>query len=205
MPTILSDPPSSLYVLLVVLTLASVVATFLTQATLTEQFRQWREAGQRDKLTGAVALRAAPLLALIGLWACDSFFESDREEAVRRVRAMADAVANKQTQPIIDQVSPSFAFAGLDKAAFANLVERALQTGEVTRAAVWGFERQTVQREVSKVRFEFRGKIEGPGGFFEFRCQASFCRDPDGAYRLCTMRLFRALVNTDEEITLPQL
>jgi len=204
MPHLLADPPSSLYVLLAVLVGLTAVVAFMSQATLLVRWRQWQQAGQRGRQVAALALLAAPLVGVLGLCLCDYCFESDREESVRRVRLMAEAVARKQAGSIVEQVSPSFAHAGLDKAAFANLVERALQTGEVTRAAVWGFERQTVERLPGWVRFEFRGKLEGPGGFFEFRCRAGFRRDPDGAYRLAELRLFRVLVNTDEEFTIPQ-
>ncbi len=161
----------------------------------------------------------AAFLALIGLYfLLDRLVETDREQIVRKVEEMSAAVRARSVDRIFANVSEQFHLSGSDRAAFRQLAERALRTGEVTDVTVWDFAfpedfRTKVRRfgtagppELDGARVVFMVKPQGPrlGAPF-FRCDATFVRDPDGQWRLFTFQLFQPGVDSNQPFQIPQL
>lgn len=169
----ISDPPRTLYLLLIV---AGVVAGAVF-------------ANRQSRKT--LIPFALVFLALLGVYLADFFVESPREEAIRRVQAMAAAATAIQPENFLEHVSTSFEKNGRRRddlrAASAWDLVRTYQ-GQVK---VWDFSRdefkQISDRELD---LSFMVKGEAANGFVLRYARARFIRDPDNAWRLKSIAFF---------------
>ena len=177
-------------------------------------FVAWVQTRKRPWFYAAVAS-----LALVGLYfLLDRLVETDREQILRKVEEMSAGVRERSVDRIFANVSEQFHLNGSGRAAFRQLADRALRTGEVTDVTVWDFAfpedfRTRVRRtgtagapEQDGARVSFMVKPQGPrlGAPF-FRCDATFVRDPDGQWRLFTFQLFQPGVDSNQPFQIPQL
>lgn len=172
MPTLLSDPPGVVYLLLFTAGVISGAVAFRRQ----------------DRRSVGVFLALVVTIAALGL--IDLGFESPREEAVRRVQAMALAVHQKDPEAFLAQIAPTLEYNG---GAPLRLTREQIRTSPWwnllkqydVEVAVWDFDREQYRplspTEVA-IGFCGQGKVQGSPVPFYFR--AVFARQEDGAYRL---------------------
>src|SRR5262245_19503408 len=97
MPTFLSDPPQTLFLLLGAIVVVSCAVWF----------------GRRDKKSFAVFAGAIALAVLVLL--LDVFFESPREGAEKAIRELSDAVNSRNWEAFESRVSKDFQYKGWKK------------------------------------------------------------------------------------------
>jgi hypothetical protein len=168
MPTWLSDPSNATYLILVIF---AVVAGVL-----------W--ARNRDRRSLVVLLVAAALFGLV--FVCDRLWESPREEAVRKVREISEAVNARDANKLLADVSDSFRYHNAKKADLRKLIDLARQYN--VRTAVWDFDRSRVETlSPTEIDIVFDAKAELPGGApFLRHFKARFVKDSDGQWRVQT-------------------
>ena len=182
MPTFLSDPPQSFYLLL----MAGLVVT----AAITARYQ--------DRKTLVALVVASSLLLLFFL--LDRSFESPREEGVRKVQAMADAATRADPGRFVENVSERFEMKGgatrerLKTSGAWNLIR-----SYRAKVAVWGFDTDAYHW-INDQEFElgFYAKAsagDGSGGMVMRYARATFIHDPDGQYRLKTVRFYNPAEN----------
>jgi hypothetical protein len=154
------------------------------------------------------------VLALIGCYfLLDRAVETEREQVVRKVRAMADGVRERDVSKIFIHISERFHFAGADRVRFRQRAEQAIGRHEVDEVEVWEFQfpddfRTRVQvpgqGEVDAIRVSFMAKPKGGvmGDQF-FRCEAVFVREPDEQWRLFEFQLFNPAVDSNQPVQIP--
>jgi hypothetical protein len=194
MPSFLSDPPFSVYLLLALL-------VFVTGGI-------WSSNRTRRSLCfflGAFGLLVAVLLL-------DTFFESPREESVRRVQAMMKAANDRDTEAFVNHLADTVQYRGesanpvtftrdqIRKAGFWNL----LRQHNVTVAA-WDFSRTDV-KELGEDRIEigFLAKGEVEGKPFPVYFRATFSRQSDGQMKLSQLASFDPLKRQNAPMSIPQ-
>lgn len=174
MPTFLSDPSDTFYILLFVMALIAIVL--------------WLRS--RDKKTQFGAIAGVAIFALFII--CDQAFESPREESVMRIEDISKAINDRNGDLLSSFVSESFEYKDKKKADAKRLAELAKQHNVTT--GVWNFDRDRVV-EVSDTEIDivFDGKAEGSGGNFAAHFKTRFVRDPDGKWRLKTFTAYDLL------------
>ncbi|MDB5306640.1 MAG: hypothetical protein JWO38_842 [Gemmataceae bacterium] len=187
MPTFLSDPPPWLYLVLI----AVVVAT----GTLA--------ARNQDRRSLARFGFAAGVLFLVFL--IDRLFESPREEATRKVQAMADAATAADPIRFIESVSPTFETNGANRDRLKASPAWSLIRAHTARIAVWGFGQDAYDRiSETEIEIGFYAKAEAAGGGMVMRyARARFVKDPDGQYRVKTIKFYNPAdrgLNAEEPI-----
>ncbi len=187
MPTLLSDPPRSVYL---VLLLGAVVAGAVA-------FRR------QDRRSFAAFGVASSVLLLV--WLLDLLFESPREEAVRRVNAMAAAVTAQKPDDFVAQVSDSFDSNGRRKADLKAAVWWGLFKSEGVEAQTWDFSRDDVEYpDANSVRVGFMAKGKSrDGAFAMYYMQALVVKDPDGQYRVKMIQPYDPVRRTDLKVDIP--
>jgi hypothetical protein len=187
MPTLLSDPPQTFYLVL--------IGVVLVTGALAGR-NQDRRSAIRFAVAGAV---------LLVFFLIDALSESPREEAVRKVTAMADAASVPDPDRFVEHVSQSFDYNGKNR----EDLRQSTAWGEVrarhARIAVWGFGRDAFERiSDTEVEIGFYAKAQTPEGQFLARyVKSRFVKDPDGQYRVKTMRFYNPAdrgINTEEPI-----
>lgn len=166
MPTFLADPTPGFYV---VLFLVTAVAVFIA-------------AKYQDR--GSLIRAAAAVVLLFALYLCDQFNESPREETLRKVEELAQAVNERSEAKFASHVSESFSADKLKKADVSKIVGLARQHN--VTAAVWGFNRDEFKTITDReVEFTFDAKATGPNGEpFLRHFKVTFVKDPDNQWRL---------------------
>lgn len=160
MPTWLSDPPRTAYLLLAVIALASVAAAWF----LVPEPPRDRATGKippnrnRRRLHMVAAICAAALVALI---VADRTWESDREQIVRKLLEMSEGVAERDLDKVFQHVSDSFRYGSANKAALRSRGESALQTGQVTEIPIWDIQVPPSDSETRQLKVVFRFKVKG--------------------------------------------
>ncbi len=193
MPTFLSDPVPALYLVLI----AFVVATGAVAG---------RYQDRRSLIRFGVALAA-----LLALYLIDKSVESPREEATRRVQAMAEAANARNRDAFVEHVADKVEFVGGAQPATRTKAEvrsahfwDILQQFDV-RVAVWDFSRENVkQTDPNTVEIGFMGKGEtrGEGKQFPVYIRATFTRQADGQFRLTRFGTYHP-TNHDEPLGVP--
>lgn len=187
MPTFLSDPTRAVYLLLI----AAAVVTGAVAA---------KNQTRRGLVPFAVALALLLLVALI-----DRVVETPREEATRRVQAMADAATAADPARFAEHVSPSFAMNGKGR----DDLKASPLWGQIrnlqARVAVWGFGHDAYERlSDTEVEVGFYVKGQATAGMVMYYAKARFVRDPDGAYRAKSIRFFNpAEGGLNQEVSVP--
>jgi hypothetical protein len=196
MPTFLSDPPFTVYLLLALL-------VFVTGGI-------WSSNRNRKSLcafVGALGLLAAVLLL-------DFLFESPREESVRRIQAMMKAANERDTEAFVSHVADTVQYRGesanpmtltrdqIRKAGFWN----ALRQFNV-RVAAWDFSRSDV-KELGDNRIEIgflaKGEAVAEGKQFPVYFRATFSRQADGQMKLVELASFEPMKRQNAPMSIPQ-
>jgi hypothetical protein len=190
MPTALSDPSLALYVILIVV--AAVTGMMWS-----------RNRSRSNRINFGIA--AAALLALFLI---DWFVESPREEAARRVQEMA-ALASNPPNPdqFVEHVSASFIYNGKDREAVRHSGAWGLVRQHNAQVTVSGLGKgdDFTQHSESEVEIGFYAKAQVPSGERLLRyIKARFVRDPDGAWRVKTMKFYSPGVSGQQEDPIPQ-
>jgi hypothetical protein len=189
MPDWLSDPPAAGYLLLLVVGLVA-GGVWWTQRTR------------------AALVTAGVALALLVMWlVCATFGESPREQAVRKVEAMAAAIGRKELAGVMVHLAQSFRYGSATRAVVQAAAQQHLQAQTVDRVQVWDFDRASVQPTATELKLECRVKLVGgqADGFSFFRCPLVFVREADGEWRLQSFRLLNPATEHAEEFRLPGL
>jgi ketosteroid isomerase-like protein len=180
MPSFLSDPSTGLYLVL----LAIVVITGAVAA---------RHQDRPTLIRFAIAL--AILLALYGI---DRAVESPREEAVRRVQAMAAAADAKNPDQFVEQMADTVEYRGGDKPVLLKKTEirnspfwDTLRQQSV-RVTVWDFSRDDVKTSGDDtIEIGFHAKGEMREGMVPLYMRATFRKQPDGQWKLAAFGSYR--------------
>jgi hypothetical protein len=183
MPTALSDPTTTLYVILGAITV----------------------------IFGAVALRRQkrsdffnfliPALALVALFIIDRMVESPREQAVRKIQEMGTASREKKLDDLFKHVSDSFQHKSIDKKALREMAKTAEAKGfggiseyDLARSGFKEVDANTIEQG-------FRVKHNGTPEL-HFYVYATFKKEADGEWRLTAFELADP-VNVKDKKDLP--
>lgn len=179
MPTILSDPPLGVYLVLV----AGVVVTGVMAAR-----------NQDRKSLIRLALALTPLLLLVLL---DRLFESPREEATRKVQAMAAAASDPPSpERFVEFFSPTFDMNGKTRDALKTHPVWNTVRSFKTRVAVWGFGHdayRVISDNEIEIGFYIKGESQTQGGMIMRYSRARFVKDPDGQYRVKSIKFYKTI------------
>jgi hypothetical protein len=190
MPTFLSDPPQTVYLVLI-------GAALVTGAVFA------RRQDRKSLLPFGVALGLLLLVLLL-----DRVAESPREGAVRAVQEMVEAANHRNADALVSHVADTVEYKGADPPKPITReqlrgAESALRTFNV-RVAVWDFSRDDV-REIDEntVEIGFLAKGEVEGKPLPVYVRATFARQPDGRMRLTKFATFDAVQRTNQPVTIP--
>src|SRR5207302_6751478 len=78
-------------------------------------------------------------VAIVSLSLLDRLIESDREQMIRKVQEVADAVSHQRLDRAFDHVSEQFDRRGKNKQGFRDVANTHIQRGHVTNVQVWDF------------------------------------------------------------------
>jgi len=180
MPTALSDPSSTLYIVLgaIVVVLGSIAA-------------------RRQKRADVINF-AIPAAALLALFLIDRFIESPREQTVRKIADMGRASRDKKYDELFKHVSDSFKYKSTDKKA---LMERAKQAEGIGFGGIAEYALDRSQfKQIDETTLEqgFRVKHNGQPEL-HFFVVGTFKKEADGEWRLTTFKLFDPVNSNDEK------
>jgi hypothetical protein len=168
MPTFLSDPTTTSYLLAVGIAVVGLGYWYRTQTRK------------------SVRVACLTLLVPITLTAIDYGIESPREEAVRRVGLLLQAFNSANPDGVTEQLANTFRYGTTTKAITRTAPIWGLIREHRPRVAAWDFDRGYVDYPTEgQVRIGCMVKVElaaGGTGLFFFR--PLFVREADGAHRL---------------------
>ena len=182
MPTFLSDPPFSVYLVLAAFLLVAGAIWF----------------NRRDQRSLGVLAVAATLLGIVFL--IDTLYESQREESVRRAMAMVKAADMRDTEEFVVHVADRFEYRGegepvtvtrdqLRKSPFWEVLKH-----YNVHVAAWDFARADVQHiDDNTIEIGFLAKGEGQGQQVPMYFRAKFARQSDGQMKLTGIASFDPL------------
>lgn len=193
MPTFLSDPPQTAYLLLFAAALVSGAVWF----------------NRRDNRRALVVFGCvAGVLAVLFL--LDKLFESPREESVRAVQAMVHAADTRDVNSFVEYIADSMEYRGesqpvtvtreqIRSAGFWNVLRQ-----YNVHVAAWDFSRDEVREVGSNViELGFLAKGEANGQQAPLYLRATFVRQPDGKMRLTRLATFDPLQRENQRKTIP--
>lgn len=174
MPTIFSQPPAAVYLVLAV---GFVIALAV-----------WYRRRDRNSL---VAIMGSGII-LLSIYLVDRSFESPREQANRRALILAEAATALDRNRFIDQLSDSFNYNGATKNAIrtSGMWDAIRQWN--ARVVAWGFGTPDYVEhgeDELEIGFYVKGESPGHGAMIRF-VRARFIRDPDGQFRVKTVKFF---------------
>lgn len=182
----LSDPPRSVYIVLIVVTLILAARLFVWQT---------RRALWQALIPGGL---------LAALYMTDHFIEAPREEASRKMEAMAAAATASNPTGFVEHVSQSFDEGGRRKSDLAGSPAWGMIKQYKARVAVWGFTRNDF-REICDTEIEIGFSAKGAvpdGQYIEKYVKARFVQDGDKQWRLRAIRFYNPL-KPEEESPIP--
>jgi hypothetical protein len=194
MPTFLSDPPQTFYLILggIVVVTGAVAA---------------RRQDRKSLAAFAIALGALVLLVLI-----DRSIESPREEAVRRVNEMVNAADARNPDAFVAHLADTIEYKGtgepqrLTREQVRNSHFWSLLRVHNVHVAAWDFSRDDVREiDANTVEIGFLAKGEADGKQFPVYFRATFSKQPDGQFRLTRFASFDAMKRTNEAIDIPHV
>lgn len=195
MPEILTDPPTSWYLLLLLLVLVCGVG--------------WLYRRQRPWLY----LLLSSLLLLLLLFIVDRFWESPREEAVRRMQAIVAAVQRRDPEGCVLHVADQLEYQGEHSQAVTLTREQLRQAPFWqllrqfdVRVAAWDFAHEDAHRlDETAVEIGFLAKGEAEGRQVPFYIRAVFTLQPDRSWKLSRITSYDPLKREKERRTIPGL
>jgi hypothetical protein len=160
MPTLLSDPSTSLYVIL------GVISVILGSIAL-----------RRQKRSDAINF-AIPLAALVALFLIDYFVESPREQVVKAIQEMETATQNKKHEDVFKHVSEKFQYESLDKKGLQEKAKHAESIEMWKGIRVAGLQRKgfTLKGDIAEQKF-YVEPLGYPVGEYQFDCTAFFKKE----------------------------
>jgi len=173
MPTFLSDPTLTLYVLLV----------------LFAAFFGWLWSRKRDRRTRILATVAVALTVM--LFACDFLIESPREQAVRKIRAMEASANSRDWVNTFKHVSEKFRYDSKTKAAFRSAVAPLAAQHNAT-VHFKDFDRDNVTYLPNdQIRLGFVVRFSATGvELVPFYMEATFAQEADREYRMIGFTMY---------------
>jgi hypothetical protein len=188
MPTFLSDPSPTLYL---VLAAVGVVAGVV-----------WINRRTRKSL--AVFLGVVAVVGVVFL--IDAVFESPREEAVRRAQAIVKAADTRDTEAFVSHLADTLTYQG-DNATL-TLTREQLRRANFwsvlhqfnVHVAAWDFSREdvkTIDGNTIEIGFLAKGEAEGKQIPMYFR--ATFRKQPDGQMKLSGLASFDPVNRTERK------
>ena len=191
MPTFLTDPAPAFYLIL----LAFAVVTGSIAARYQDR-------------SGAIHFGIALALLLL-VFGFDRGIESPREEAVRRVQAMAHAADSKNPDAFVEHLADTIEYRGGDKPVTVKKDEvRTSPFWPMLRqfniaVRVWDFSQDDVKQiDASTIEIGFSAKGEADGKPFLLYIKATFRKQPDGQWKLTAFASFK-FENHNEPLTIP--
>lgn len=173
MPTFLSDPTQALYLVLIVIPVVAAVPV----------------ARNQDRKSLVRFLACCTPLSFVFL--IDRLVESPREEATRKVLAMAEAASAADGTRFVEHISASFSVNGKNREQLRASPIWSTIRGHNARVAVWGYGHDTAEDVAGgDLEIGFYAKGEAPSGVVLRYCKARFGKDPDGQYRLKGIKFF---------------
>jgi hypothetical protein len=188
MPTFLSDPSQSLYLLLAVAFIGSAAAWYLTR-----------------KKNARHALLASGLL-LLGLILLDVFWESPREQSNRKVLDMMTAATDRNRDRFVSHLAADFNYRGVDREGMKNSRVWDVIRQFDARVAAWGFgtnDFQQISDTEIEIGFYCKGESRTHAGFVHRFVRARFIREADGEYRMKSLKFFSPEGGLNREDTVP--
>ena len=197
MPTVIADPPQTIYLLLA----AAVIVSGLV----------WFNRRGRRPLYVFLGVLAVTLIVVL----LDRVFESPREEAVRRVHAIMaaadqrdpEAFASHLADRVIyqnEQRDVPFTREELRKHSFWSLLHQFN-----VHVAAWDFSRDDVERPSTDsvvIGFLAKGELRGEGGKqFPYYFRATFTRQADGQMKLTRLESFEPMQRKNKRVSIPGL
>lgn len=194
MPTFLSDPPQTVYLLLgAVLVVTAAVAA--------------RKQDRKSLVPFGIALGVLLLVLLL-----DRALESPREEAVRRVQAMAHAADTRNPDAFVAHIADRLEYKGMGNTPITVTREQVKASGfwHVLRAhnvhvAAWDFSRDdVVEIDDKTVEVGFLAKGETPDGKqFPVYMRATFTRQANGEMKLTRFESYDPMKRKNEAVNIP--
>ncbi|VTT98446.1 unnamed protein product [Gemmataceae bacterium] len=193
MPTFLSDPPQTAYLLLFAAALVSGAVWF----------------NRRDNRRALVVFGCvAGVLAV--LFVLDKLFESPREESVRAVQAMVRAADTRDVSAFVANLADTLEYTG--ESAPVTVTREQVRNGgfwNVLRqhnvhVAAWDFSRDDVREtDANTIEIGFLAKGEANGQQAPLYFRATFARQPDGLMKLTRLATFDPMKRTNERKSIP--
>lgn len=182
MPTFLSDPPNVVYLLL----FAAVVVTGAIA------FRR------QDKKS--VIPFAISALLLLALWLIGFLTESPREEAKRRIEAMAKAAHEKNPDAFVAHAADRVEYNGgtLNKEQVRTMGLWNLLKQYDVEVAVWDFDPEQVKQiSPTEIEIGFAGQGKAQGTPVPFYFRATFAKQPGGEFLLTKLSSYDYVKRTE--------
>ena len=173
MPTALSDPSQTLYLILVVVAIVTGAVWF-------------RNRSRSSRFNFGIAAAVLAALFLI-----DWFFESPREEAVSRIQQISTAINERDFERMLTHFSESFNYRGKDKAYLRTAPMRDIVTRENVGTAVWDFTRDQVEHPgPNEIVIGFMGRGDGNTGRFAAYFRVTFVKEANGEWKVRTFEAY---------------
>jgi len=159
---------------------------------------------QTRKRGYAIAAILVAVLAL-GYYLVDRSVESDREQMIRKVREIANAISNRNLDAAFAHVSEDFRRGGVDKRGFRNYAESRQRSGYASEVVVWDLNVTEHDRKSRHGRTECYFKVRGsfgetpPGAFVRI----NFNFDPDGQWRVKDFDWFLSISESNSPMPIP--
>lgn len=174
MPTFLSDPSQAVYLILIAVPVVAAVPA------------------ARNQDRKSLVRFGLCCLPLVLVFLVDRLVESPREEATRKVLAMAEAASAADGTRFVEHVSPSLTVNGKNREQLRTSGIWNMIRGYNARVAVWGFGHDRYERiSDTEIEIGFYAKGEAASGGQLWRdCKARFAQETDGQYRLAGIKFY---------------
>ena len=204
MPTWLSDPPTSVYVIPAAVGVLSLMAAFF----LVHKPPKKRDPKQKQSSTRTYLFIVAGLafLALLAIFVCDRLYESDREQIVRKLNEMSAGVRERNLDRTFRHVSDSFRYGTQGKAQFRARGDEAVRSGQVTDIPIWDINFESLDSEAGQAVVILRFKVTGDAlrDQNQFIGKLTFKREADREWRMTDVRVYPP-TGTKDEFHIPGL
>jgi hypothetical protein len=137
-------------------------------------------------------LAAAAVASLAGVYyVLDRLVETPREQIVRSLHEMADAVKARNAEAIFKHIAKDFKFRSQDRTGFRAYVERALTVGAVDDLVIYDESwPDGGDDKVRPVRFYAKPKSSMLGDQPAYPVEAKFVREADGQWRMREFEIY---------------
>jgi len=177
------DPPRSLYLLLMlaVIIAGGVAAKYQSRKSLLA-------------FLGIAAL-------LLALYLVDTFVESPREQATRRVQMMAQAAQAGDVDGFVAQTSQRYNANGRTRDSFRDGIPWHLIREHRPTVTTWNFSRDDFQElDNGDIEIGFEAKAEAPSGMMWKYARAQFTKEPDGTWRMKSIEFYNPATKQKEPL-----